>query len=106
MIFASCRMKYIGCKNNIKVSKSGTKANPAVVRVHTEKKAIEIYRLCEQKGWKVIVGIEPDENEDISDVEKLLRDETVERTKFKMPPSRNAPCPCGSGKQYKRCCGK
>jgi hypothetical protein len=21
-------------------------------------------------------------------------------------PSRNAPCPCGSGKQYKRCCGK
>ena len=21
-------------------------------------------------------------------------------------PSRNAPCPCGSGKKYKRCCGK
>ncbi|MBX2923579.1 MAG: SEC-C domain-containing protein [Chitinophagaceae bacterium] len=19
---------------------------------------------------------------------------------------RNAPCPCGSGKQYKRCCGR
>ena len=22
------------------------------------------------------------------------------------PPGRNAPCPCGSGKKYKRCCGK
>jgi len=22
------------------------------------------------------------------------------------PPSRNAPCPCGSGKRYKHCCGK
>ena len=22
-----------------------------------------------------------------------------------MAPSRNAPCPCGSGKKYKRCCG-
>lgn len=22
------------------------------------------------------------------------------------PPSRNSQCPCGSGKQYKRCCGK
>lgn len=21
-------------------------------------------------------------------------------------PSRNQPCPCGSGKKYKRCCGK
>jgi len=23
----------------------------------------------------------------------------------KDPPSRNAPCPCGSGKKFKRCCG-
>jgi uncharacterized protein YecA (UPF0149 family) len=23
-----------------------------------------------------------------------------------IPPSRNAPCPCGSGKRYKHCCGK
>jgi uncharacterized protein YecA (UPF0149 family) len=21
-------------------------------------------------------------------------------------PERNAPCPCGSGKKYKKCCGK
>jgi len=22
------------------------------------------------------------------------------------PPGRNAPCPCGSGRKYKRCCGR
>lgn len=22
------------------------------------------------------------------------------------PPSKNAPCPCGSGRKYKRCCGR
>ncbi|MCP4614569.1 MAG: hypothetical protein GY845_38300 [Planctomycetes bacterium] len=27
------------------------------------------------------------------------------RTKI-VAPSRNAPCPCGSGKRYKKCCGK
>jgi hypothetical protein len=23
---------------------------------------------------------------------------------FRQPPARNAPCPCGSGKKWKRCC--
>jgi uncharacterized protein YecA (UPF0149 family) len=26
--------------------------------------------------------------------------------KLNASPSRSAACPCGSGKQYKRCCGK
>jgi len=33
----------------------------------------------------------------------------LSRTKSKLPPSkvgRNDPCPCGSGKKYKKCCGK
>jgi hypothetical protein len=25
--------------------------------------------------------------------------------RFGMPPGRNSPCPCGSGRKYKRCCG-
>ncbi len=87
------------------MSKLGTKNKPAVVKVQTEERALEIMALCNQKGWQVIVGIEPDMEENIKDVEKLLNG--VEPVfKFKMLPSRNAPCPCGSGKQYKRCCGK
>jgi preprotein translocase subunit SecA len=32
------------------------------------------------------------------------RPETVRREGKKI--GRNAPCPCGSGKKYKKCCGK
>ncbi len=30
----------------------------------------------------------------------------VKPTIFTAKPSQNVPCPCGSGKKYKRCCGK
>ncbi len=36
------------------------------------------------------------------DVHRILRGE---RNAGSRPPSRNAPCRCGSGKKYKRCCG-
>lgn len=87
------------------MSKLGSKNKPARVRVQTEERGVELVALCNQKGWQVIVGIEPDKPENIDDIKKL---ETGEKpvTKFKAPLSKNAPCPCGSGKQYKRCCGK
>lgn len=82
----------------------GTKNKPAVVKVQTEERAIEIMTLCNQRGWQVIVGIEPDNEENIKDVEKLLNG-AAPVFKFKNSFPRNAPCPCGSGKLYKRCCG-
>lgn len=30
----------------------------------------------------------------------------VKPVKADEKPERNAPCPCGSGKKYKKCCGK
>ncbi len=87
------------------MSKLGTKGKPAIVKVQTEERAMEIMALCNAKGWQVIVGIEPDSAENIDDIKKL--DPGVKSSfNFKSQPSRNAPCPCGSGKQYKRCCGK
>ncbi len=35
---------------------------------------------------------------------KLVKDKPFVRTAPKV--ERNAPCPCGSGKKYKKCCGK
>ncbi len=87
------------------MSKLGSKNKPAVVRVQTEERAMELYALCEQRGWIVIVGIEPDKNENIEDIKKLEKD-FQPILKINSLPSRNAPCPCGSGKLYKRCCGK
>ena len=33
-------------------------------------------------------------------------DEQPETPLPSRPPGRNEPCPCGSGKKYKKCCGK
>ena len=81
------------------MSKLGTKEKPAVVKVKTEQRALEILTLCDSRGWQVIIGIEA--SEDISDVEKLLN---PPKPAVSEKVDRNAPCPCGSGKKYKKCC--
>jgi SWIM/SEC-C metal-binding protein len=84
------------------VAKLGTKRRPAVVRVRTEERAMEILDLCNEHGIQVIIGVEPDEQENISDVECILSPPVPAKT----PPhvGRNDYCPCGSGKKYKKCC--
>jgi SWIM/SEC-C metal-binding protein len=68
------------------------------------KRAEEIIAVCNERGWMVIVGLEPDKPEDTSDFERLLHPPEPIRTQVEI--SRNAACPCGSGKKYKRCCGR
>lgn len=83
------------------MAKLGSKEKPAVVKVRTQERAQEILGICNNNGWQVIVGIESYENEDISDVERLLNPpKPVNSEKV----DRNSPCPCGSGKKYKKCC--
>ena len=87
------------------MSKLGTKNKPARVRVQTEERGVELIAMCNQKGWQIIVGIEPDKEENIDDIKKLEAG-LKPVFNFQFLPSRNTPCPCGSGKQFKRCCGK
>lgn len=87
------------------MSQLGSKKKPARVRVQTEERAFELLAMCNQKGWQLVVGIEPDKPENIDDI-KQLQEGIKPSIVLKSSPSRNAPCPCGSGKQYKRCCGK
>lgn len=82
--------------------KLGTKKHPAVVRVATEEGGKEILAVCNANNWQVIVGIEPDEPEDITDVERLLNPPEPYRAEETI--GRNDPCPCGSGKKFKKCC--
>ena len=80
--------------------------------------------------WEVLVNIVLDENDDISDVEYGLfgqndiseekrvelqaygkeiverRTEQILAQKSKKKIYPNEPCICGSGKKYKRCCGR
>lgn len=88
------------------MAKIGTKKRPAIVRVETEARAGEIMKICESHGWQVIIGIEPDKPEDISDVRKLMKRSAslVRPTKRAHPVSGNDYCPCGSGLKFKKCC--
>lgn len=84
------------------MAKLGSNQNPAVARVKTMEKAKEIISLCNEHGWKITVGIEPDKPEDISDVERLLNPPKPIMVEPKV--GRNDPCPCGSGLKFKKCC--
>ncbi len=89
------------------MAKLGTTKRPAVVRVQSPEEAEEIVEFARQCGWEVIVGVEPDQFEDLSDLHKLMRTEARPETKPRLPPkiSGNDYCPCGSGKKFKKCCG-
>ncbi len=85
------------------MTKLGTDSRPAVVRVQTQSRAEEILAFCERHGWKVVVGIEPAEEEDVSDVERLLH--PPEPARAMVATGRIDPCLCGSGRKHKKCCG-
>jgi SWIM/SEC-C metal-binding protein len=87
-----------------KLSKLGTKNNPAAVNVQTEERVKELESVFEENGWKYTIKLEPDKPEDITDLEILLNPLKTEIADKKV--GRNEPCPCGSGKKYKKCCSK
>ena len=86
-----------------KTAKLGTKMKPAVVEVQTEERLKEVASIFEEKGWEYTIGLHPDKPEDITDLEILLNRPKPVIAEKKV--GRNEPCPCGSGKKYKRCCG-
>ena len=45
----------------------------------------------------------PEDLKPFVDMKELTEDKTIHVTQ---EPGRNAPCPCGSGKKYKKCCGR
>ena len=88
------------------IAKLGSDKKPAVVRVQTGERAQEITQLCNQHGWQVIVGIEPDKAENTEDVKWLLKHRSP-KPKTYSGPMKTGPndyCPCGSGLKYKNCC--
>jgi len=87
-----------------KTAKLGTEKNPAVVNVQTEERFKEVASIFEENGWKYTIRMEPDKQEDITDLERLLNPPKPKIAEKKV--GRNEPCPCGSGNKYKICCGK
>lgn len=71
----------------------------AVVRVQNSSKAQKIMEICQRHNWKIIVGIEPDQPENLNAFTKLQSKLGINKNI-----GRNDLCYCGSGKKFKRCC--
>ena len=81
----------------------GSTKKPIAIRVQTQERAAEVAAICNERGWYFMAEIAPDEPEDISSLERMLNPPA--QVKAEKRPGRNDPCPCASGKKYKRCCG-
>ena len=74
---------------------------------------LAVMAFAEYREWGYDYGEydydDDDEEEDDEDVEEDETDNTPKRKIIDMKTvkiGRNEPCPCGSGKKYKYCCGK
>jgi len=88
------------------MAKIGSKAHPIIVRVQTEARASEVFKICTDHGFEVIIGIEPDKVENIHDLKKALKAAPPPLPLRPLQVSPNDYCPCGSNKKFKVCCGK
>ena len=97
------------------MAKLGTNKKPVRFRVQTEERLQELAFICDENQWIFIGGLEPDEDEDVSEVEYLLdpkgftsqpQMDASNRTVINetQKTGRNEPCPCGSGRKFKKCC--
>lgn len=82
--------------------KLGSAKKPLILRVADDSKVDEIATICDERRWHFILRIEPDEEEDLTDLDRKLSP-PIQREAKKV--GRNEPCSCGSGKKYKKCCG-
>ena len=96
---------WAGVNEEDRMAKLGTTQRPAVLRVQSMERADEVMAIAERKGWKVVVGVEPDKPENTADLETLM-EEGAAPIRRAQTVGRNDPCPCGSGRKFKRCCGQ
>jgi SWIM/SEC-C metal-binding protein len=100
-IDAENRMKTSASK---KTARLGSEKNPAVVSVQSEARFTEVTSTFEAHGWKYRIELQPEKPEDINDLNRLLH--PLKPTRVEKKVGRNEPCPCGSGKKFKNCCGR
>lgn len=93
-------------KSNFKVKKNlrlGTSKAPAQISVQTEERKQELTDVCSTNGWACVIEVNAEEDENTRDLE-MLQNKLTSAVSSKMA-NRNDPCPCQSGKKYKKCCG-
>lgn len=86
--------------------KLGSEKRPALLLVSDDDRKAEVEKICAENEWHCTVVVDKDRPEDVADLEILQNPvETIRLDKAKTV-GRNDSCTCGSGKKYKKCCGK
>jgi SWIM/SEC-C metal-binding protein len=83
--------------------KSGSEENPLILQVQSAEREHEINAILAANGLFAEIRIDSEMPEDITPLDVALNKpvpQIVEKA-----PQRNDPCPCGSNKKYKKCCG-
>ena len=86
-----------------KALKLGSKKKPAQISVQTEQRKQEIEVILKQNKWFAEITVDADAAENIKELEFLKDNQVISVTA--PVAGRNDPCPCGSGKKFKKCCG-
>ncbi|MEI6858822.1 MAG: PBPRA1643 family SWIM/SEC-C metal-binding motif protein [Shewanella sp.] len=89
--------------NTKRTQKSGTSLHPLTLSVVSDQRKSEIEAILKQHGLIASIDVNADTVENIVELDGILSRPIT--TRVKKPPNRNDPCPCNSGKKYKKCCG-
>ncbi|WOT06839.1 PBPRA1643 family SWIM/SEC-C metal-binding motif protein [Shewanella youngdeokensis] len=89
--------------NTKRVAKIGTDVNPLLLTVPNEARSAEITQLLAEHQLVGNITIDATVEENIVDLMGVLN--KPQTTRFEKLPNRNEPCPCGSDKKFKKCCG-
>ena len=49
--------------------KSGREKSPLILRLTDDSKVFDIVSICDERRWRYILGVEPDQQEDLTDLE-------------------------------------
>jgi len=88
-----------------KVVRLGSKNAPAQISVKTEARKAELEAILKENKWIAEVTLDAEKSEDIRDLGILQATAETQRAVTSKKANRNDPCPCGSEKKYKKCCG-
>ncbi|GEA50278.1 zinc chelation protein SecC [Vibrio inusitatus NBRC 102082] len=84
--------------------KLGSEGAPLSLTVVSEERKLEVKALVDQNKLFANIEVDSTVDENIAELETILNKPKTQR--FEKTPERNDPCSCGSGKKYKKCCGR
>lgn len=83
--------------------KHGSEENPLILQVQSSEREREINAILIANDLLAVIRIDSEAPEDITPLDVVLNKPVPQVVEKAI--QRNAPCPCGSNKKYKKCCG-